>query len=160
MACETIISSGGGFSNIFPIPSYQAAAVQSWFTNYPPPYGSDRFNNSRATRAYPDISANGANFVAAVDGTFALVYGTSASTPVVASIFALVNEARMDVGKGSVGFVNPALYAHPAVLNDVVLGGNLGCGTAGFQAVPGWDPVTGLGTPSFPRLLALYLSLP
>ena len=36
------------------------------------------------------------------------------------------------------------------VLNDVTIGSNRGCGTKGFTAVPGWDWVTGLRTPSFP----------
>lgn len=36
-ACETVIYSGGGFSNVFPLPSYQAEAVHSWFAKYPPP---------------------------------------------------------------------------------------------------------------------------
>lgn len=43
------------------------------------------------------------------------------------------------------GFVNPALYSHPEILNDITNGTNPGCGTPGFSAVPGWDPVTGLG---------------
>lgn len=58
-ACETVIYSGGGFSDVFPIPEYQNEAVQEWFTDYPPPYGADRFNNSRKVRGFPDISANG-----------------------------------------------------------------------------------------------------
>jgi tripeptidyl-peptidase-1 len=44
-----------------------------------------------------------------------------------------------------VGFINPVLYANPWALNDVKKGGNRGCGTSGFRAVTGWDPVTGLG---------------
>jgi tripeptidyl-peptidase I len=41
-------------------------------------------------------------------------------------------------GKGPIGFVNPALYANPGVLNDIVNGTNLGCDSDGFQAVPGY----------------------
>lgn len=159
-ACEIVIFSGGGFSNVFPLPDYQASAVKGFFADSPPPYGADRFNNSQATRGYPDISANGANYVVAVDGAFSLVYGTSASTPVVGSILTLINEARFAIGKSSVGFINPTLYANPGALNDITSGGNQGCGTAGFTAVAGWDPVTGLGTPNFPKLLELYLTLP
>ncbi|MCJ1474289.1 hypothetical protein MMC13_002947 [Lambiella insularis] len=159
-ACETVIFSGGGFSNVFPLPSYQAAAVQEFFTNYPPPYGADRFNNSRMTRGFPDVSANGANYVIAIDGTFSLVYGTSASSPTFGSVLTIVNEVRADLGKGSIGFVNPTLYANPEVLNDITKGGNQGCGTPGFTAVPGWDPVTGLGTPNTLKLIALYALLP
>lgn len=159
-ACETVIYSGGGFSNVFPIPSYQKSAVQNWFADYPPPYGADRFNNSQVTRGFPDVSANGANYVIAIDGTWGLVYGTSASSPTFGSVLTLINEARLNVGKSTIGFVNPTFYAHPEVLNDVVQGGNQGCGTAGFSSAPGWDPVTGLGTPNFPKMLALFLLLP
>ncbi|KAI4199992.1 MAG: hypothetical protein LQ350_004254 [Teloschistes chrysophthalmus] len=159
-ACQTVIFSGGGFSNVFPLPSYQSSAVKSFFANHPPPYGADRFNNSQQTRGFPDLSANGANYVVAVNGKFSLVYGTSASAPVVGSIFTLINEARLAQGKGTIGFVNPTLYMNPGAFNDITSGGNRGCGTPGFESVSGWDPVTGLGTPNFPRLLAVYLKLP
>ncbi len=159
-ACETVIFSGGGFSNVFPLPSYQSAAVTSFFANHPPPYTAAQYNNSQMTRGFPDISANGANYVVAVDGTFSLVYGTSASSPVVGSILTLVNEARLTIGKSSIGFINPTLYANPGILNDITSGGNQGCGTPGFTATTGWDPVTGLGTPNFPKLVAKFVSLP
>ncbi len=159
-ACETVIFSGGGFSNVFPLPSYQSAAVKGYFAKTPPPYTSAQYNNSQAVRAYPDISANGANYVVAVDGAFSLVYGTSASSPTVGSILTLVNEARLTFGKGPIGFINPTLYANPGILNDIKRGGNQGCGTPGFTSVKGWDPVTGLGTPNFPKILAKFLSLP
>lgn len=159
-ACETVIYSGGGFSNVFGLPAYQTNAVKSYFANHPPPYGADRYNNTQKSRGLPDISANGANYIVAVDGKFSLVYGTSASSPTVGAIITLINEARYNLGKGSVGFLNPTLYANPSALNDITMGGNQGCGTPGFQAVSGWDPVTGLGTPNFPRLLLTYLSLP
>ena len=47
-----------------------------------------------------------------------------------------------------------------AAFNDITSGSNPGCGTEGFYAQPGWDPVTGVGTPNFVKLLALYLALP
>jgi tripeptidyl-peptidase-1 len=59
-----------------------------------------------------------------------------------------------------VGFVNPTLYAHPGVFHDITTGTNAGCGTNGFSASKGWDPLTGLGTPNYKKMLALYLSLP
>lgn len=155
----TNIRSGGGFSNVFGLPAYQAEAVNTWFSTNNTPYGADRFNNSRTSRGYPDISANGAKFVVAVDGVFALVSGTSASTPVVGAIFTLINEARLNAGKSSIGFVNPVLYANPGALNDITSGNNPGCGTSGFSAVKGWDPVTGLGTPNYPKLLSTFLAL-
>lgn len=158
-ACETVIYSGGGFSNVFPMPSYQSTAVKSYFKNHLPPYTSAQYNNSQTTRGFPDISANGANYVVAIDGTWSLVYGTSASSPTLGSIITLINEARYNIGKGSVGFLNPVAYAHPEVFNDITTGGNQGCATPGFSAVSGWDPVTGLGTPNFPKMLPLFLAL-
>ncbi|KAB8304299.1 hypothetical protein EYC80_003711 [Monilinia laxa] len=159
-AAESVIYSGGGFSNVFPIPDYQKEAVGTYFADHLPSYTSAQYNNSQTTRGYPDISANGVNYVVAVDGVFSLIYGTSAAAPVVGAIITLINAARINAGKKPVGFVNPVLYAHPDVLNDVTSGGNQGCGTAGFESVKGWDPVTGLGTPNYPKLLDLYLSLP
>lgn len=160
VAAETRIESGGGFSNVFALPAYQAAAVKNWFATANPPYGADRFNNSQQTRGYPDIAANGVGYVTAIDDKFGLVYGTSASTPTVASVFVLINQARLDAGKSSIGFVNPVLYANPKALNDVISGSNPGCGTQGFSAQAGWDPVTGLGTPDFQKLLTTFLALP
>lgn len=72
----------------------------------------------------------------------------------------LVNSARLNVGKSPVGFINPVLYKYPGILNDITSGGNQGCGTPGFEAVKGWDPVTGLGTPNFPKMVATWLALP
>lgn len=160
VAAETRIESGGGFSNVFGLPAYQATAVKNWFATANPPYGADRFNNSQQTRGYPDIAANGVGYITAIDAKFGLVYGTSASTPTVASVFVLINQARLDAGKSPIGFVNPVLYANPQALNDVISGSNPGCGTQGFSANAGWDPITGLGTPNFPKLLATFLALP
>ena len=159
-AAESVIYSGGGFSNVFAMPSYQSSAVKTYFAQHKPSYGSDRYNTSQMSRGYPDVSANGVNYVVAVDGNFSYVFGTSASAPTFGSVVTLINSARLAVGKSSVGFINPTLYAHPGVMNDITSGGNQGCGTPGFQSVKGWDPVTGLGTPNFPRMLALWLGLP
>lgn len=49
-----------------------------------------------------------------------------------------INEELAKVGKGPVGFVNPALYENPWVLNDITSGPNPNCGTDGFPAVQGW----------------------
>lgn len=48
-------------------------------------------------------------FVVAIDGEFELVFGTSASSPVVGSMITLVNDARIAQGKGPVGFINPVV---------------------------------------------------
>lgn len=36
-------------------------------------------------------------------------------------------------------------YQHPEAFTDITIGSNPGCGSPGFPAAPGWDPVTGLG---------------
>lgn len=161
-ACEEIIYSGGGFSNYFAMPEYQKKAVDYYLRNYYPDYPSDIWNSTGASRAYPDISANGANYVVAVDGQFILVYGTSCSSPVSGAMFTMINDARLAIGKSPIGFINPTIYSSrfAGLFNDITVGYNPGCGTTGFNATHGWDPVTGLGTPNFPKLLAAWLELP
>ncbi|KAH7925311.1 subtilisin-like protein [Leucogyrophana mollusca] len=162
MACMEVIYSGGGFSNYFAMPEYQKEAVDYYLQTYPPDYPATMWNSTGMSRAFPDIAANGANYVVAVDGEFELVYGTSCSSPVSGAIFTMINDARLAVGKGPIGFINPTIYSaeFAGLFNDITEGTNPGCGTDGFNATIGWDPVTGLGTPNFPKLLAKWLTLP
>ncbi|KAG2137293.1 peptidase S8/S53 domain-containing protein [Suillus cothurnatus] len=162
MACMDVIYSGGGFSNYFAMPSYQKTAVDYYLENYPPNYPATIWNSTGMSRALPDISANGANYVVAIDGEFELVYGTSCSSPVSGAIFTMINDARLAVGKSTIGFINPTIYsaAFAGAFNDITEGSNPGCGTEGYNATVGWDPVTGLGTPNFPKLLERWLALP
>jgi len=74
---------------------------------------------------------------------------TTRSTPIFAFLINRINELRLNAGKSTVGFTNPALYSHPEMLNDITNGTNPGCGTAGFSAAPGWGPVTGLGKSAY-----------
>lgn len=80
----------------------------------------------------------------------------SAATPTAASVMALVNDAMIAAGKPVMGFMNPWLYSVGSkAFTDVTSGSALGCNTTGFAAAPGWDAVTGFGTPvssSFYRL--------
>lgn len=108
-AAYEVIYSGGGFSNYFTRPTWQQPAADAYFAQHAPPYASTLYN--RTGRGYPDISANGANYVVAVDGAFSLVFGTSASAPVVGAMLSNINDARLALGKGPLGFVNPALYS-------------------------------------------------
>ncbi|KUJ16192.1 subtilisin-like protein [Mollisia scopiformis] len=166
----TRFGSGGGFSNIYPIPSYQSAAVAAYFNNDPPPYASYSGNNNTNIganggiynndgRGYPDLSAVGDNIIIFNMGLPTLIGGTSAAAPLVASLLTRINEERIAAGKSTVGFVNPTLYANPQVLHDITQGDNPGCNTNGFSASTGWDPVTGLGTPNYPAMLELFMSL-
>ncbi|KAF8175712.1 putative alkaline serine protease AorO [Mycena galopus ATCC 62051] len=167
----TRFPSGGGFSNIYAIPSYQADAVATYLneniSKYPSyaSLPSSIYNASYSSaigiynssgRGYPDLSAVGDNIVIFSDETPTLVGGTSASAPVFAAILTRINEVLLSKGKKPVGFVNPTLYANPQAFHDMTTGCNPGCGTEGFSAANGWDPVTGLGTPNFPALLTAF----
>ncbi|KAI0477091.1 putative protease S8 tripeptidyl peptidase I [Xylariaceae sp. FL0804] len=175
-------SSGGGFSNVYPAPAYQRGAVAAFFRDHDPAYpyysalardapnpvlpnvtqlsgGSGGIYN-RIGRGIPDVAANGDNIGVYVNGEFGRSGGTSASTPIFASVINRIIDERLAAGKGPLGFLNPALYANPGMMNDITNGTNPGCGTLGFSAVEGWDPVTGLGTPNYPKMLSYFLSLP
>jgi tripeptidyl-peptidase-1 len=65
-ALEQVAISGGGFSNFFAIPDYQKQAVLTWFAEHSLSYNSSVFNNTKQTRGYPDVSANGANFLVGI----------------------------------------------------------------------------------------------
>ena len=91
------------------------------------------------------------------------VGGTSASSPAFAGYVSLLNEARLKAGKPPMGFLNPFLYQHPEAFTDVTLGSNKvdHDGQAlpyGFNCSKGWDPVTGLGTPRFDKLLSAAMA--
>ncbi|KAM8976815.1 tripeptidyl-peptidase 1 [Pelodytes ibericus] len=154
--------SGGGFSDVFPMPQYQALGVAQYLhTEKLPP---DSYYN-RSGRAYPDVAALSDNYWVVTNLVpVPWVSGTSASTPVFGGVLALINDHRLQKGLPALGFLNPALYSlrgeglfdvshegcHLSCIDDIVLG-------QGFCAAPGWDPVTGWGTPDFPRLLKALL---
>ena len=125
-----------GFSNIFERPSWQSHAVQNYLHKYSPPYPESVFNHSG--RGFPDVSAIGLSVATVFLNHTYGVGGTSASAPIFASIVTLLNEERLISGKGPIGFLNPTIYKHPEMFNDVTNGSNPGCGTQGFPASPGW----------------------
>lgn len=160
-----LITSGGGFSTLFPRPSYQNAAVAA--------YNAATANSSFAPlssqyaasgRAYPDIAAAGHAFPLVLAGSTVYADGTSASAPLVAAQLALMNKQLKMSNQAPVGFINPFLYSLPASnFNDVTVGDNRcgdytqSCCASGFAAVAGWDPVTGLGSMKFDSVLASAL---
>ena len=154
-------SSGGGFSNVFLAPPYQVPNVALYKDIEKDHLDEIQDRFSSTGRGYPDVAARADNYMVVVNGKWTPVSGTSASNPVFASIITLINSERMHAGKGSVGFINPVLYSNPGMLNDVVTGANQGCGVdQAFRAAPGWDAVTGLGSPDYERMRRLFMSLP
>ncbi|EJD48553.1 tripeptidyl peptidase A [Auricularia subglabra TFB-10046 SS5] len=143
--------SGGGFSDFFERPAYQDAIVSAFLDTVPQETYAGLFN--RSGRGYPDVSLQSSRFQVFVGGRQFLISGTSASSPAFAGIVALLNDARLAAGKSPLGFLNPFLYQEGlAAFNDITVGNNPGCGTPGFNASAGWDPVTGFGTPDFSKL--------
>lgn len=137
--------SGGGASNLFAVPTYQASAVANYYDVLGRAMGG-RYNASG--RGYPDVSAIGTPISVIQGGAPVTAFGTSASAPIWAAIVSLINDARRGAGLGRVGFIHPTLYDNAAALYDVQAGQNYGCGGTGFAASVGWDPVSGLGTPT------------
>lgn len=157
--------SAGGFSLDYYRPSWQNSAVLGYFNSgvaLPP--ASLYYANGRG---YPDISACGQDVVIIDQGKPTQVSGTSCSAPITGGIFALLNNYRIANGKSPLGWLNPLLYANPSALNDITTGGPNkycpalgGCCCPGFQEAKGWSPVTGLGSPNYPKLLAVVQALP
>lgn len=124
---------GGGFSAVWPTPSYQAA-----------------LNPVPSMRSVPDIALDSdpnTGFSIYVGGAWHVYGGTSAAAPLWAGFTALVNQQRAAMGKAPVGFLNPTLYqigasaVYTSDFHDITSGNNLY-----YPALPGYDNATGLGS--------------
>jgi kumamolisin len=130
-------ATGGGVSEKFALPSYQSTA------NVPAsPKGTPG-------RGVPDVAANAdpeTGYAVFVDGASAVIGGTSAVAPLWAALLALFAQA---LGK-PLGYANPLLYSSnaEATFHQITSGNN-----GGYNARPGWNPCTGLGTPNGQSLL-------
>jgi tripeptidyl-peptidase-1 len=154
--------SGGGFSDTFAIPDFQADAVSAYkklaADSLP---DASKWNQTGA--GFPDVAALAGNknqYCITLNGGETGAYGTSAATPVWGAVVARLNEQRLASGKPPMGFMNPFLYSNPGAMNDVVTGDNSGRNgqKGGFPAVKGWDAATGLGTPDFEKLSAAAMA--
>jgi len=130
-------ATGGGVSQAFPPPTWQQNA------NVP------NSPNGQPGRGVPDVAGDAdptTGYNVLVDGSAAVIGGTSAVAPLWAGLTALINQSLSQ----SVGFLNPLLYSQrfAAALNDISIGGN-----GGYNSAPGWDPCTGLGSPNGANLL-------
>lgn len=161
-----VITSGGGFSTFFPQPAYQTSAVSSYFAGLTTQPASGYNKNGRAI---PDMAMLGVAYQVMVGGSLVSLCGTSCSSPVFAAFISLINAARQAKGMGSIGFINPTLYANATFFNDVVSGYNNCCSysastnsslatccSAGFNATAGWDPLTGLGSLTYPNFASMF----
>jgi kumamolisin len=133
---------GGGISDTFPLPSYQANA------GVPTSAGG-----GRTGRGVPDVAGNAdpvTGYLVVVDGQRQPIGGTSAVAPLWAGLIARLAQAT---GK-KFGLLQPLLYAGASAgvaapgFNDIVEGNN-----GAYKAGPGWDACTGLGSPNGAALL-------
>jgi len=150
---------GGGFSDTFPVPAYQAAAVAAYKASPDAKLPPQKMWNATG-RGYPDVAALGGEktpYCVEVGGVFQGVAGTSASSPVVAGVFAKLNGLRLKKGKQPLGFLNPFIYKNPSGFQDVQSGVNNAGTRYGFAAIKGWDAATGFGTPDFEALSKLVV---
>jgi len=157
------ITGGCGFSWQFAMPSYQTQFVNSYLNAFS---GTNFGEFNSSGRAYPDMSAIGSSIPIVVNGKTELVGGTSCSTPELAGLFSMINDARENAGKTPLGFINTRLYQYAAtnsasMFTDITSGtSNCGigkCCATGFSAAQGWDVFTGFGNPIFSGLLQQFL---
>jgi kumamolisin len=133
-------ASGGGVSETFPLPAYQAKS------NVPASVNPSRFRG----RGVPDVAGDAdpaTGYQVLVDGRSAVYGGTSAVAPLWAALIALRNQQS---GKPA-GFVNARLYAAASAkgFHDITSGNN-----GAYSAGSGWDACTGLGSPDGQALIA------
>jgi kumamolisin len=132
-------ASGGGVSDVFALPAYQAAA------HVPPSLNP----GGRIGRGVPDVAGDAdpeTGYSIRVDGGQMVVGGTSAVAPLWAALIVRLNQ----VAGRDVGDIHPTLYASPGAFTDILTGSN-----GSYQAGPGWDPCTGLGTPLGDKIAAI-----
>ncbi len=155
---------GGGISRCLARPWYQQGFVDSYLRSnaaHPPP------GDFGTGRGVPDLAALGHNFWVVDNGAWTAIDGTSASTPLVAALFTVWNQARVNAGRPKLGLVAPLLYEASTLGLDGpaftrVRGASNNCTEAmccptGFSSATTslWDAVTGLGTPNLDVLCQL-----
>jgi kumamolisin len=141
------IGSGGGVSSLFDRPPWQRAVLP---------------NRDQGRRLTPDVAAVADQFTGVkivFNGKQLVGGGTSQSAPIWAGLAAVMNQYLVDNGGRPLGDLNPLLYqvasgSRLPGFRDVVLGGN-----AVADATPGYDLVTGLGTPDVDNLVRNILVL-
>ncbi|HEY4464947.1 MAG TPA: S53 family peptidase, partial [Streptosporangiaceae bacterium] len=133
-------ATGGGVSDVYPLPSWQASA------GVPAPSGP-------GGRGVPDVAGDAdpkSGYQVLVDGKQAVYGGTSAVAPLWAGLV-----ARLAQGAGKrFGLLQPLIYPGVAPGKDVPGFNDITTGNNGaYSAGPGWDACTGLGSPDGTALL-------
>lgn len=149
--------SGGGFSEIFPRPPYQDnLPAGSTFSGDMRGVPDVAWQASCGTFVWVYISAQG------IPGGYYGICGTSAASPQFAAMVSLADE----MAGTNLGLINDSLYQLAAspdygmYFNDVTVGNNqTSPSVPGYSASPGWDPVTGLGTPIAANLVPALAAL-
>jgi kumamolisin len=134
-------ATGGGVSDVFPLPSWQANA------KVPPSSNA----GAHVGRGVPDIAGDAdpaTGYAVRIDGSDIVLGGTSAVAPLWAALIARLNQ----LAPKRLGLVNPLLYANPAALRDITSGSN-----GAYKAGVGWDACTGLGSPNGAKLQAVFV---
>lgn len=148
-------AAGGGVSDVFPLPEWQArAGIQI-----------PSVNTGKPGRVSPDVAglAAGGDWMIYEDSKPRPTGGSSAVAPLWAAFITLVNEARTAAGKTRLGFVNERLYALAAeggLFKDIVIGTNRPTADdPGYDACKGFDACTGWGTPIGAKLFDALFGL-
>ncbi len=157
------VANGEHFWNGGGVESDPVYVTQTALPSYQQQFISAGSGASTTNRNVPDVSMVGQNVHVVLNGqTGSTFSGTSASAPEWAGYLALVNQASVANGLGVVGFVNPAMYyqaygerQYDAHFNDVTSGTN-----GKYNAVAGYDLVTGLGSPQCALIGALSTKCP
>ena len=143
-------SSGGPADNGFAIPSWQAGVA-------------DSANGASSTiRDLPDVAAE-ANFdnILCDDGdcTYNETGGTSYAAPRWAGYLALANQQNVTNHGTTLGFLNPLIYpigfgsSYDSNFHDITSGNNNNGDGKSYNAVTGYDLVTGWGSPNGATLI-------
>lgn len=138
-------ATGGGVSEFFKKPDYQGA------TSIPV-----SVNNKYKGRGLPDVSGVAdptTGYKVYVDGSYAVIGGTSAVAPLMAGLVARLNQLK----KKPVGFMHASIYKNPQVFRDITEGDNITTKTGkGYKAGVGWDGCSGLGVADGKKLLDIF----
>ena len=142
-------SSGGPSDDKFAIPSWQSGIANS-------------SNGASSTiRDLPDVAAEGNfdNYLCDNGSCMGTWGGTSFAAPRWAGFLALINQQTVASGNSTLGFVNPAIYAigkgssYTSDFHDITSGNNNNGKGKSYNAVTGYDMVTGWGSPNGQNLI-------